>query len=185
MGKDTRPGTTEEIFASPVPNAPLLRAAVTRSLASSSLNPVAFGNQAILAKKKRAILYKNGYTLPGKATALLAAEAASGIKHSQKLGRNLRNANPSSVSAFASIPLVAPDATMCKPTPGSNILTRISPSDSDPIEAAMNHSIALPAMRPTVRASVMYPMPTTSVENTNGAITIFISRRKIVLPIEI
>jgi A nuclease family of the HNH/ENDO VII superfamily with conserved AHH len=100
MGKDTRPGTTEEIFASPVPNAPLLRAAVTRSRASSSLNPVAFGNQAILAKNKRAILYKNGYTLPGKATALLAAEAASGIKHSQKLGRNLRNANPSSVSAL-------------------------------------------------------------------------------------
>jgi hypothetical protein len=94
MGKETRPGSTEEIFASPVPNGSAMRAAVNQSLASSSINPVAVGNQAIIAKKKRAILYKNGYTLPGKAAALLAAEAVSGIEHSQKLGRNLRKANP-------------------------------------------------------------------------------------------
>ena len=93
MGKETRPGSTEEIFASPVPNGSAMRAAVNQSLASSSINPIAVGNQAIIAKKKRAILYKNGYTLPGKAAALLAAEAVSGIEHSQKLGRNLRKAN--------------------------------------------------------------------------------------------
>jgi hypothetical protein len=95
MGKETRPGSTEDIFASPVPNGPEIRAAVNQSLASSSINPITVGNQATIAKKKRAILYKNGYTLPGKAAALLAAEAVSGIEHSQKLGRNLRKVNPS------------------------------------------------------------------------------------------
>lgn len=95
MGKEARPtGTTEEIFAGPVPHAQSLRAAVSQSLATSGLNPIAVGNQAIIAKKKRTILYKNGYTLPGKAAALLAAEAASGIAHSRKLGGNLRTANP-------------------------------------------------------------------------------------------
>jgi hypothetical protein len=94
MGKETRPGSTEEIFASPVSNGREIRAAVGQSLASSSINPITVGNQAIIAKKKRAILYKNGYTLPGKAAELLAAEAVSGIEHSQKLGRNLRKVNP-------------------------------------------------------------------------------------------
>jgi hypothetical protein len=85
MGKETRPGSTEEIFASPVTNATAMRGALNRSLASSSLNPVAVGNQAIIAKKKRTILYKDGHTMTGKAAALLAAEALSGIEHSQKL----------------------------------------------------------------------------------------------------
>ncbi len=94
MGKEARPGSTEEIFASPVHNAPSVRAAVNQSLASSSVNPIAVGNQVIIAKKKREILYRKGYTLPGKAAALLAAEALSGIEHSQKLGGNIRKANP-------------------------------------------------------------------------------------------
>ena len=56
MGKETHPGTTEQIFAAPVPNAPTVRGAIARTLATSSINPVTAGNQAILAKKKRAIL---------------------------------------------------------------------------------------------------------------------------------
>jgi hypothetical protein len=92
MGKETRPASTEEIFASPVSNAPSVRAAVSQSLAFSSVNPIAVGNQVIIAKKKREILYRKGYTLPGKAAALLAAEALGGIGHSRKLGGNIRKA---------------------------------------------------------------------------------------------
>jgi hypothetical protein len=78
------------------PSGPAGRRCALRSIRAStfsSINPITVGNQAIIAKK-RAILYKNGYTLPGKAAALLAAEAVSGIEHSQKLGRNVRKANP-------------------------------------------------------------------------------------------
>lgn len=94
MEKGTRLGSAEDVFASPVTNAPWVRAAINQSLASSSINPIAVGNRVIIAKKKREILYRNGYTLPGKAAALLAAEALSGIAHSQKLGGNIRKANP-------------------------------------------------------------------------------------------
>ncbi len=92
MGKEERLGTTEEIFAAPIPNATAIRSAVNRTLASSPVNPIEAGNQAMLATKKRKILYKNGYTLPGTAAALLAAEALSGIEHSGKLGGNIRKA---------------------------------------------------------------------------------------------
>ena len=63
MGKEVTPNTTEEIFAAPVRNGEALRSALGRTLGSGSVNPVAAGNQAILASKKRQILYKNGYTL--------------------------------------------------------------------------------------------------------------------------
>lgn len=92
MGKEPFPGSTEDIFAAPVANAEELRAGISRSVAPSVA--IAAGNQAILAKKKRTVLYKNGYTLPGMAAALLAAEAVSGIRHSSKLGGNIRKANP-------------------------------------------------------------------------------------------
>lgn len=92
MAKEQGASTTEEIFAAPIQNGKALRAALGRTLASSSVNAVAAGNQAILASKKRQILYKNGYTLPGTAAALLAAEALSGIEHSAKLGGNIRKA---------------------------------------------------------------------------------------------
>ncbi len=92
MAKEEPLGTTEEIFAAPIPNAPAIRSAVNRTLASSQVNPVAAGNQAMLATKKRNVLYKNGFTLPGTAAALLAAEALSGIEHSTKLGGNIRKA---------------------------------------------------------------------------------------------
>lgn len=96
MGKEERLGSTEEIFAAPISNAPELRSAISRSLASSGFNSIAAGNQVILAEKKRKILYKNGYTLPGTAATLLAAEALSGIEHSSKLGGNIRKASPNS-----------------------------------------------------------------------------------------
>jgi hypothetical protein len=93
MGKEQSPSTSEAIYAAPVANATQIRAAFSRSLASSSTNPIAAGNQAMIARKKRAILYKNGYTIPGKAAALLAAEARSSIRHSSKLGGNIRKAS--------------------------------------------------------------------------------------------
>ena len=87
--------------------------------------------------------------------------------------------------AWASMPELTPLTTLCTPAPGSNKLTKIRPSVSETRDALTNHSIALPPTRPTADASAMWPMPTTSVENTSGAMIILISRRKIMLPIEI
>jgi len=92
MGKEVGAPTTEEIFSAPIPRGEALRSALGRTLSSSPVNSIAAGNQAILASKKRQILYKNGYTLPGTAAALLEAEALSGIEHSAKLGGNIRKA---------------------------------------------------------------------------------------------
>ncbi len=91
---------------------------------------------------------------------------------------------PSSVMACASMPDATPLTTLCTPSPGANRLTRISPSVSDTSEALTNHSIALPPTRPTAPASDMWPMPTTRVENTSGAMIILIRRRKTMLPID-
>ena len=91
---------------------------------------------------------------------------------------------PSSVMACASMPELTPLTTLWTPTPGSNRLTRIRPRASDTSEALTNHSMALPPTRPTAPASDMWPMPTTRVENTSGAMIILIRRRKIMLPIE-
>ncbi len=86
--------------------------------------------------------------------------------------------------ACASMPELTPLTTLWMPAPGSNRLTRIRPRVSDTSEAETNHSMALPPTRPTAPASDMWPMPTTRVENTSGAMIILISRRKIMLPIE-
>jgi len=96
MGKEDQAGSTEEIFAAAIPNVAAMRGAINQSLASSDVNAIAVGNQAIIAKKKRKILYKNGYTLPRAAEELMA-EAQSDIDHSRKLGRNLRRADPTLV----------------------------------------------------------------------------------------
>ena len=86
--------------------------------------------------------------------------------------------------AWASMPEVTPLTTLCTPSPGANRLTRIRPRVRDTSEALTNHSIALPPTRPTAPASDMWPMPTTRVENTSGAMIILMRRRKIVLPSE-
>lgn len=91
MAKEQALNSTEEIFAAPSPGGSEMRAVMSQSVASSSsVNPIAVGNQAILTSKKRQILYRNGYTIPGKAAELLAAEAVSGIEHNEKLGGNIR-----------------------------------------------------------------------------------------------
>ena len=82
------------------------------------------------------------------------------------------------------MPVFSPLTALWTPSPGPNRLTRMRPSVSETSDALTNHSIALPPTRPTVLASAMCPMPTTSVEKTSGAKIILISRRKIVLPIE-
>ncbi len=62
--------------------------------------------------------------------------------------------------------------------PGWNRFAKNMPSSSDTSEAVMNHSSALPPMRPTALASPMPVMPATTVANTSGAMIILISRRK-------
>ena len=59
------------------------------------------------------------------------------------------------------------------------------PRASETSEATKNQSIDFTPTRPTAAASSMWAMPTTRVEKTRGAIIILISRRNIVLPIEI
>ncbi len=46
------------------------------------------------------------------------------------------------------------------------------------VVASSNHTIALSPMRPMVRRSPAPAMPTTSVENSSGAMIILIMRRK-------
>lgn len=96
MADDRRRDSTEEIFAAPIANVEALRGALQQSLASGEANAIMVGNCAIIAKKKRAILYKNGHTLPTSAQVLLA-EAESNIQHSRKLARNLQRGNPGQV----------------------------------------------------------------------------------------
>jgi hypothetical protein len=93
MAEEARRRSTEEIFAAPVPNMVAMTAAINQSLASTDLNAYSVRNAGIIARKKRNILYKNGYTLPASAERLLA-EARSNVQHSRKLGRNLQRANP-------------------------------------------------------------------------------------------
>ncbi len=92
MEKSAAGRSSEEIFAAPTRNVVELTAAINQSLATSGINAYSVRNTAIIAKKKRSILYRNGYTLPASAARLLA-EAQSNIKHSSKLGRNLRKAH--------------------------------------------------------------------------------------------
>jgi hypothetical protein len=62
--------------------------------------------------------------------------------------------------------------------PGCSRLAMMRPSTREISEAVMNQPSALPNTRPTEAASPMCAMPTTSVENTSGPISILISRRK-------
>jgi argininosuccinate synthase len=64
------------------------------------------------------------------------------------------------------------------PTPGLQQLTRTGPAVSETSEAETNQPIVLAPTRPTAAASPMWPMPTTSVESTSGAMIILIRRRK-------
>jgi hypothetical protein len=74
---------------------------------------------------------------------------------------------------------------MAMPTPGCRRFTMSRPSSSETIEAHTNQAIVLAPTRPTVAASPMWPMPTTSVENTRGPMIILISLRKMELIIDI
>lgn len=94
MAKDDKPRTTEAIYAAPLVNMLELRMGINQITAGSpDVNGYALSNQIILAKKKREILYKNGYTQSVKEQALFA-EAGRDINHSRKLNRNIQRANP-------------------------------------------------------------------------------------------
>jgi hypothetical protein len=95
--------------------------------------------------------------------------------------RGTRCATKSFADSEATLRLVAAWASgsgRLRLSPGRRMLTRRRPSSSDTSDAEMNHSIALPPMRPTVLGSPIWATPTTSVENTSGAMIILIRRRK-------
>ncbi|MNP18506.1 hypothetical protein D3C76_1109900 [compost metagenome] len=66
-----------------------------------------------------------------------------------------------------------------RPAPGCSSVTINKPTRIDSTEELINHTMALPPTRPMVDVSPSFMMPTVSVLNTSGAITILISRRKI------
>ena len=63
-------------------------------------------------------------------------------------------------------------------SPGCSKFTMKRPSTSDASDAEMNHPIVFNPMRPIDVVSPMWATPTTSVENTRGAMIILIRRRK-------
>jgi len=63
-------------------------------------------------------------------------------------------------------------------SPGLSRLAMTRPMTSEISEAVRNQPMALPNTRPTDLASPMCAMPTTSVENTSGPISILMRRRK-------
>ncbi len=65
--------------------------------------------------------------------------------------------------------------------PGCSRLTIRRPSSSETTDALTNQPMVLRPIRPTEATSPMCAMPTTSVENTSGAMIILISRRNTVV----
>ena len=70
-------------------------------------------------------------------------------------------------------------------SPGRRMLTINRPSSSDKSDAEMNQPIVFRPIRPMDAVSPMCATPTTSVENTSGAMIILMSRRKISVMSEI
>ena len=70
-------------------------------------------------------------------------------------------------------------------TPGWRTLTRNMPSSSENSDAVTNQPMVLRPIRPIALVSPMCAMPTTSVENTSGAMIILIRRRKMSVNSEI
>ncbi len=86
--------STEEIFKQQEPNLRDLTLAANQICdTATGNNPYEIRNAVLIAKAKRQILYKNGYTLPAKAE-ILENEAARNIRHGRKLAANMRRANP-------------------------------------------------------------------------------------------
>src|SRR5262249_29783648 len=64
-------------------------------------------------------------------------------------------------------------------SPGRRMLTSKSPNRRETSDAETNQAMPLAPMRPTIFGSPMCATPITSVENTRGAMIIFISRKNI------
>lgn len=149
MRDETGIRSTDSTSSSHVPNVSTVRAAINLALSSSGVNPIAVGNQVFIAKKKRAILYKNGYTVPGKAAALLHAEAVSGIAHSQKLARNMTKALPRATRAADTDAhhVVAAEASAARPSRVLIFALGIGINDADNGVILPRHKMAIiPAM---------------------------------------
>src|ERR1700730_2578709 len=63
-------------------------------------------------------------------------------------------------------------------SPGRKMVTMISPIVREIKDAVINHAIVFAPIRPTVLESPICAIPTTSVENTSGAMIILTNRRK-------
>jgi hypothetical protein len=68
-----------------------------------------------------------------------------------------------------------------EPIPGWSQLTRIAPSVSETTVAPRNQPIVFAPTRPSEAVSPIWTIPETNVAKTNGAISILIRRRKIVV----
>jgi hypothetical protein len=97
------------------------------------------------------------------------------------------------LNAFSSSPTEAAGGGSLKPKPVPGATRSITasipwnnsnPSASETSDAVTNHAIVRPPTRPSAVMSPICAIPTTSVENTSGAMIILISRRKIVVTIE-
>lgn len=96
MAMDDTPRSSETLLAEPTANIIELTCGINQIAAGeANRNGYALRNEILLTKKKREILYKNGYTLPVSAQALMA-EAQRSINHSRKLGRNMGKGNSDS-----------------------------------------------------------------------------------------
>lgn len=94
MAKEDKKLTTEEIYASPIPNILELTLDACRAVAASGSgqNPNALKNAVVLREKKKRIYDKNGYTNPNSAQALLN-ESQRPARHSRVLARNIDKNN--------------------------------------------------------------------------------------------
>ena len=79
--------------------------------------------------------------------------------------------------AIAARAAVSVPAGRVTPAPGWNTFTSTRPMTSATVVASSNQMIALRPMRPIARRSPVPAMPTTSVENSSGAMIILIIRR--------
>ncbi len=84
-------------------------------------------------------------------------------------------------AAVDRLAVLPPSSGITMPRPGCRMFTMKRPRSRETIDAQTNHPIVLAPTRPTVAASPIWPMPTTSVESTSGPMIILINFRKIAL----
>jgi hypothetical protein len=92
--------------------------------------------------------------------------------------RCVTNSLNDSEAVFRFVDALASGSGRFSASPGRRMLTSTIPSISDISDAETNQPIVFKPIRPSALLSPMCAMPTTSVENTSGAIIILMRRRK-------